>query len=140
MKKTLQIFFTGICFILFFSRCSMLDSTNPNLISDAEAKKILLSAALVKCSQSGGSSGNYASVYSFIAVLFSGTSTIAGSDRSSIYYKKTRVRNCALEILAYSPPAVCDFGNFITADYVSNKKLCNLTPDRTVKLDIISNK
>ncbi|HMV80854.1 MAG TPA: hypothetical protein PK453_25500 [Leptospiraceae bacterium] len=140
MKKTLQIFFTGICFILFFSRCSMLDSTNPNLISDAEAKKILLSAALVKCSQSGGSSGNYASVYSFIAVLFSGTSTIASPDRSSIYYKKTRVRNCALEILAYSPPAVCDFGNFITADYVSNKKLCNLTPDRTVKLDIISNK
>ena len=118
----------------------MLDSTNPNLISDAEAKKILLSAALVKCSQSGGSSGNYASVYSFIAVLFSGTSTIAGSDRSSIYYKKTRVRNCALEILAYSPPAVCDFGNFITADYASDRKLCNLTPDRTVKLDIISNK
>ena len=140
MKKTLQIFFTGICFILFFSRCSMLDSTNPNLISDAEAKKILLSAALVKCTQSGGSSENYSSVYSFIAVLFSGTSTIAGSDRSSIYYKKTRVRNCALEILAYSPPAVCDFGNFITADYASDRKLCNLTPDRTVKLDIISNK
>lgn len=140
MKKKLKTVLTQAFLSLILFGCSMQDSANPNLISDAEAKKILLAASLAKCSQSGGSSENYSSVYSFIAVLFSGTSTIAVPDRSSIYYKKNRVRNCALEILAYSPSAACDFGNFITADYASNKKLCNLTPDRTIKLNIVSDK
>ncbi len=128
-----------VLIIILVANCNnLVDSQNPNLMSDKDAKRKVTLAVLTKCANSGGSFSNIVTVQTFVSVLFSGTNTISSSDRSGLYYKKSSVNNCVLTILSYNPPTTCDFNDLASLDYISNKKLCNLKPDRSIKLNIIS--
>jgi small lipoprotein (TIGR04452 family) len=138
--KIMKIFQICLLLLIFLvANCNnLVDSENPDLINDREAKRKVTLAVISKCSNSGGSFGNIATVQAFVNVLFSATNTIAAPDRSGLYYKKSSVNNCVLTILSYNPPTTCDFNDIASLDYISNKKLCNLKPDRSIKLNIIS--
>lgn len=140
MKKNQLLKSLSIILFIFIACSKIDDSENPNLINDSKAKNLITLAALAKCASSGGTLSNIVNVESFVSILFSNSSTIASPDRKSLYYKKSNVNNCVIEILNYTPTSVCDFNVFAAADYMLNKKLCNLKPDRSIKLNIVSNK
>ena len=138
VKKLLMVF---SIILIFEVNCSKLqDSKNPNLISDKEARVRITLAIIAKCSETGGSFSNISTSESLVTVLFSGSSNISSADKSGLYYKKSNVTNCVSAILVYDSPDTCNFNNFASLNYVANKKLCNLEPDRSIKLNIVSNK
>ncbi|MCB1144705.1 MAG: hypothetical protein H7A24_16175 [Leptospiraceae bacterium] len=141
MKRSKLITFLFFLSILMISHCGVYSNKgNPNLISYSEALTKIRLATIAKCSESGGNFGNIATAESFVSLVFSGANTISTPDKADLYYKRSNVTNCITSIMLYAPPSVCDFNDLAALDLVSNKKLCNLKPDRSIKLNIISTK
>lgn len=137
MKKTIITVLINI--LILFMDCGNYDNRhNPRLIRYLDAKTRITLAAMVKCSESGGNTNNYVNVESFVNLLFSGSSTISTTDRKDLYFNKKNVTDCVLEIMSLRLSQACDFSEFSSYNYLANNKLCNLSPDRSVKLDIIS--